>query len=72
MTQIVISYLTASGSQVEEEVRSDSTALDLRARDVASIDLSPLRHCVNLRELYLQKNKLRELDLSFGWDCGTG
>ena len=65
MKPIIVRYATRSGSQESVNFEGDCARINLSSRRITSIDLSPLRHCSNLREIRLQKNGLEKLYLSY-------
>lgn len=58
-----ISY-TINEHEFVHELSNTGNELSLAAKGIASIDLSPLHKMRNLREIYLQHNKLKQIDLS--------
>jgi Leucine-rich repeat (LRR) protein len=61
---ILITYLTAKNTQEQINLDKEIEEIDLSSREIANIDLSPLKECVNLEEIDLYNNNLQTIDLS--------
>lgn len=63
-SEVFIRYVTTTGLERTGRFDSDTTAVNLELRDMASVDLMPLIWCTKLQVLSLGNNSLTEVDLS--------
>ncbi|MFW9786171.1 MAG: leucine-rich repeat domain-containing protein [Candidatus Thorarchaeota archaeon] len=61
---IKLEYTTRRTGKWFRDYEKDVERIDLRQNDIDNIDLTPLKSCTNLRELFLSENYLQSIDLT--------
>lgn len=64
MANVDFPFTDRQGKTKVLSVNDSSTRIDFSSKGIASIDLSPIRQCLRLRDFLIYDNELSELDLS--------
>ncbi|RLI52008.1 MAG: hypothetical protein DRO87_05870 [Candidatus Thorarchaeota archaeon] len=64
VSEVFVRYVTTTGLEKMVRFNTETTAVNMELRDIATVDLLPLIWCKNLEVLNLKNNSLTEIDLS--------
>ncbi len=64
MAKVELSYINRQGRTKTLSVNHTATRIEFTNKGIASIDLSPIRECIRLRDFLIYGNELVELDLT--------